>query len=199
MNVEFWNERYGGSDYFYGTEPNAFLKHVAARISPGPVLCLAEGEGRNAAYLAGLGHTVTAIDQSALGMEKARRLAASRGLHVDTMVTDLAAYSIEPGKWSGIIATFVHLPPRLRAEVHRQVVAGLKMGGVYIMEAYTPAQLAYDTGGPKDPELLMTLKALKQELSGLEIVIGREIERDVREGGGHTGRAAVVQVLAERK
>jgi hypothetical protein len=30
------------------------------------------------------------------------------------------------------------------------------------------------------------------------LLIGREIERDVIEGDGHTGRGAVVQILARR-
>ena len=78
------------------------------------------------------------------------------------------------------------------------MVAGLCPGGLYALEAYTPAQLAFDTGGPKDPALLMTLAALREELAGLEFLIGREIEREVIEGSFHSGRAAVVQVLARR-
>jgi hypothetical protein len=159
---------------------------------------LAEGEGRNAVYLASLGHSVTAVDQSVQGLAKARKLAAARGVSVNTINVDLAAFSITPGSWSGVVATFAHLPPSLRREVHRQVVAGLRPGGLYLMEAYTPAQLGFDTGGPKDPALLMTLAALREELAGLELLIGREVEREVLEGSFHSGRAAVVQVLARR-
>jgi hypothetical protein len=35
-------------------------------------------------------------------------------------------------------------------------------------------------------------------LSGLKFLITRELERDVIEGDGHTGRGAVVQILARR-
>ena len=69
---------------------------------------------------------------------------------------------------------------------------------MFILEAYTPAQLAFDTGGPKSLELLMTLAGLREELAGLEMLIGREIERELIEGDGHTGRGAVVQILARR-
>jgi hypothetical protein len=55
--AEFWDQRYGTADGFvFGTAPNDFLRAVADRIPPGPVLCLAEGEGRNAVFLAGRGH-----------------------------------------------------------------------------------------------------------------------------------------------
>ena len=131
-------------------------------------------------------------------MAKARRLAAARGVEIETVLADLGNFTIEPGVWSGIVATFAHLPPATRRNVHAQTVCGLRPGGVFVLEAYTPAQLVFDTGGPKSPELLMTLAGLREELSGLELLIGREIERDVIEGDGHTGRGAVVQILARR-
>ncbi|MCX6956576.1 MAG: class I SAM-dependent methyltransferase [Verrucomicrobia bacterium] len=193
-----WDQRFAGDAYFYGREPNGFVASVAAQIPAGPVLCLAEGEGRNAVHLARLGHAVTALDQSPVGLAKANRLAAERGVALTTLATDLAQYAIAPAAWSGIVATFAHFPPPLRRAVHAQVVAGLRPGGVFVLEAYTPAQLSFGTGGPKDLELLMTLDALRAELAGLELLHACECERDVVEGIGHTGRAAVVQILARR-
>ncbi len=193
-----WDERFDVPGYVYGTEPNAFVAARAALIPAGPVLCLAEGEGRNAVYLATLGHAVTAVDQSAVGLAKATRLAAVRGVPLATVVANLANYVIEPNSWSGIVSTFAHLPPPLRRAVHAQVVTGLRPGGVFILEAYTPAQLALGTGGPKDAELCMTLDGLHSELAGLEFVIAHECERNVIEGTNHTGRGAVVQVCARR-
>lgn len=198
MDAEFWNNRYSRDDFIYGTEPNDFVAGVAARIPPGPVLCLAEGEGRNAVWLASRGHAVTAVDQSEVALGKAQKLAAARDVKIETVVADLAAYRIEPGAWVGIVATWAHLPPPLRRSVHGQVAAGLRPGGIFVLEAYTPAQLAHDTGGPRSVELLMTAAQLREELGGLEFEVLREIERDVIEGGGHTGRGAVVQVLARR-
>lgn len=198
MDAAFWNERFAGADYVYGEAPNAFVAESAPKIPAGPVLCLAEGEGRNAVYLAAHGHRVTAVDQSEVGMAKARRLAASRGVTIETAVADLENFPIARGAWAGIVATFAHFPSALRRRVHQEVVTGLQPGGVFILEAYTPAQLALGTGGPKSPELLMTLAALRDELAGLELLVGREVERDVCEGGCHTGRGAVVQILARR-
>lgn len=198
MKPDTWNSRYLAEGYFYGTEPNAFVKEVALQIPAGAVLCLAEGEGRNAVYLAGLGHEVTAVDQSDVGLAKAERLAQGNGVRLRTVVADLENFVIEPGGWSGIVSIFGHLPPVLRAKVYRAAVAGLKPGGIFVLEAYTPAQLAFGTGGPKDVALLPTLADLRRELVGLDFLIGRELEREVVEGQGHTGRAAVVQVLARR-
>ena len=198
MDADFWNQRYAGEEYAYGTAPNDFVAEVAARIPAGPVLCLAEGEGRNAVHLAERGHAVTAVDQSEVALTKARKLAAARGATVETVTADLSGYRILPEAWAGIVATWAHLPPAVRREVHAQVVRGLQHGGLFILEAYTPAQLAHQTGGPRSVELLMTAAQLREELMGLEFEVLREVERDVREGTAHTGRAAVVQVLARR-
>lgn len=199
MDPSFWNSRYSASHYCYGTEPNAFVAECAPQLPPGPVLCLGEGEGRNAVFLARRGHSVTAVDQSAVGLTKANQLAARHGVVLTTVVADLAAYSITAQAWSAVVATFVHLPPPLRASVHRAVVAGLRPGGMFVLEAYTPDQIRHGTGGPVNtPELLMTLPALRRELDGLEFIVACEREREVREGTGHTGRGAVVQILARR-
>jgi len=198
MDATFWDDRYAAEEYAYGLDPNAFVAEMAMYIPDGPVLCLAEGEGRNAVYIAKSGHRVTAVDQSAMGLNKALRLAEANGAVIETIHADLEAYQIMPGAWAGIVATFAHLPPPLRRRVHAAVVQGLKPGGVFILEAYTPAQLALGTGGPKVPELLMTLNSLREELSGLEFIVAREIERDVTEGSFHQGRGAVVQILARR-
>jgi len=195
---EFWQRRYAEAGYAYGTEPNGFLVEVAARIPPGPVLCLAEGEGRNAVWLAGRGHAVTAVDASAAGLAKTEDLARAQSVRVATIAADLASFTIEPGAWSGIVAIFAHLPPQLRRSTHQAAALGLMPGGVFVLEAFTPRQLALGTGGPQKPELLYTLEELREDLAGLEIEIGGEVARNVVEGRYHTGRAAVVQVLARR-
>jgi hypothetical protein len=192
-----WDERYATDDYFYGTQPNDFLRAWCPEIRRGgDVLCLAEGEGRNAVFLAGQGFHPLAVDQSPVGLGKAAKLASAQGVHIDTVVADLAAYRIEAGRWDGIVSIWCHLPGALRAAVHRQVVAGLRAGGVFLLEAYTPAQLAYGTGGPKDADLLPTLAGLRKELAGLEFVHAEERERVIHEGAGHDGLSAVVQVVA---
>ncbi len=194
-----WDERYSQSEYVYGTEPNVFLAEAAARIPRGPVLSLGEGEGRNAAYLASLGHQVTAVDQSEVGLAKAKRLAAERGLTIETMPADLADFPIQSGAWAGIVSIFCHLPRRIRVPLYAAAVRGLQPGGVFVLEAYTPQQIGRGTGGPQDPDMLVSLADLTAELAGLDFIHARELEREVREGAYHTGVASVVQVIGVRK
>ena len=73
-----WNQRYAEPGYAYGTEPNDFLRSVVDRIPAGPVLCIAEGQGRNAVFLAERGHLVTAVDIADQGMAKAGAGAMAR-------------------------------------------------------------------------------------------------------------------------
>lgn len=191
-----WDQRYAGPGYRYGTEPNAFLREVAARIPKGPVLCLADGEGRNGVFLAGRRHRVLSVDLSRLGLGKARRLAAERRVTIATLVADLGSFAIAPSAWSGIVSIWAHVLPDVRRRLHRAVVAGLAPGGALVLESYTPGQLARGTGGPPDAERMMTLAGLREELAGLRFEIGRELVREVREGDLHQGESEVVQVLA---
>jgi SAM-dependent methyltransferase len=195
-----WDEKYGAPRFYYGTDPNEFLRERCAAIpAGGDVLCLAEGEGRNAVFLAQQGFRVVAVDQSPVGLGKAETLAAERGVTLETVVADLADYHIEAECWDGIVSIWCHLPPPLRVAVHRQAVAGLRRGGAFLLEAYTPAQLRYGTGGPKSIDLLPTLAELRGELAGLDLVHAVERERDVHEGQGHTGRSAVVDIVAVKR
>jgi 2-polyprenyl-3-methyl-5-hydroxy-6-metoxy-1,4-benzoquinol methylase len=194
-----WDQRYSEPDYAFGTEPNDFLRAMADRLPRGRLLSLGEGEGRNAVWLAGQGFSVTAVDSSAVGLDKARHLAAERGVQIATCHADLAEFQIEPDAWDAVVSIFCHLPPALRRQVHRRVVQGLREGGMLLLEAYTPRQLAFGTGGPPVAELTMDLAGLRNELAGLELFHAEELEREVREGRYHTGHAAVVQVAGVRR
>jgi len=190
-----WDDRYNVSNYVYGTDPNDYLVEVVDRIPKGPVLCLAEGEGRNAVHLAGRGYEVTAVDSSSVGLEKARKLAGERSVKIETVHADLADFDIGVERWTGIVSIFCHLPKELRAVVCRRCVEGLKPGGALVMEAYTPRQLAYGTGGPQSVELLVDPEDVKKELSGLRLERAVEKVREINEGHYHRGMGAVVQIL----
>lgn len=191
-----WDERYATDEYVYGREPNDFLVEMADRLPRGRALCLGEGEGRNAVFLAQRGFTVTAVDSSGVALTKARRLAAELGVDIETVQADLGDFSLDPGQWDLILSIFCHLPPPLRATVHRRSAAGLRPGGAFLLEAYRVDQLALGTGGPPTAELMMDLATLRRELPALRFIHARETVRDIREGRFHSGAGAVVQVLA---
>lgn len=196
---QMWDARYGAADFAYGTAPNDFIAAQAGALpAGGPVLCLAAGEGRNAVFLAERGHAITGMDLSAVGLEKAQRLAAERGVAITTAVANLAEYDLGHGQWAGIVSVFCHLPSPLRADVHRRVVEALAPGGVFLLEAYSPAQLKHGTGGPPMLPMLYPLEAVQAELAGLEWVLAREVEREVHEGEHHKGLSAVIQLVGRK-
>jgi len=195
----FWNPRFAGEQYAYGSAPNDFLKAQAGRLAAGSrVLSLGEGEGRNAIHLASLGHDVTAVDAAHTGLIKLLQRAARESLTITATLADLADYAIPPAHWHAIVSIFCHLPPALRRTVLRDCVRGLAPGGLFILEGYTPRQLGFGTGGPKDVALLLEPDDIRAELDGLELLHFAEVQREVVEGSLHTGMAAVLQVVARK-
>jgi SAM-dependent methyltransferase len=194
-----WDQRYAEPGFAYGTEPNDFLREQAPRLAPASeVLCLAEGEGRNAVFLASLGHRVHGVDLSSVGLAKAQALAASRGVAITTELADLSRYDLGVGRWDAIVSIWAHMPPDARVSLHAGAVRGLRPGGLFVLEAYTLEQLRHGTGGPRDPALLMSAAQLRVELAGLEPLVAREVERTITEGPYHQGTSATVQYLARK-
>lgn len=194
-----WNERYDTQEYVYGKSPNTFLHGSIKHLTPGgKILCVAEGEGRNAVYLATLGYQVTAVDSSSVGLAKAQKLARENNVSLTTVVADLGDFPVETEAWDGVVSIFAHLPEALRAELHNRIAKGLKPGGMLILEAYTPQQIELGTGGPPNAAMTMSLEKLESELPGLEFIHAVELEREVLEGSLHTGLGAVVQLIAKK-
>jgi len=191
-----WDERYSAEEYAYGTNPNNFLEANVSSIPKGKVLSLAEGEGRNAVFLAKQGYSVTAVDSSLVGLNKARKLAEENGVIVEFIHTDLAEYDLGENKWDGIVSIFCPLPSSIRKQLHKKVEAALRRNGVFMLEAYTPAQLKYGTGGGNSVDVMQSKESLSLELAGLKFKHLIELERDVVEGIYHTGIGAVVQAIA---
>jgi SAM-dependent methyltransferase len=192
--VPFWDERYSGEGFAYGTQPNRWLEGQAGVIRPGGrVLSLGEGEGRNAVWLAEQGFSVDAVDASAVGLEKAQELAARRGVRIRTQVDDLATYRPEPGAYDALVLVFVHLPPTIRSLVHAAGARALRPGGVLIIEAFTPLQLGRPSGGPRQADLLYEVATVRSDFPGVDWLVLEEAEVELDEGPFHRGTAAVVR------
>jgi SAM-dependent methyltransferase len=190
-----WDERYSVDQYIYGKSPNTFLRDNVSSIPKGRVLSIAEGEGRNAVFLAQQGYLVTAVDASGVGLQKARKLAAEHGVEIEFIHADLVSYDLGQEQWDGIVAIFCPLPSAARRQLYKRLPASLRPGGVFLLEAYTPDQLRHGTGGGTDVDVMQTATSVREELPGLEFSHLVELERDIREGIYHTGISAVVQAI----
>jgi cyclopropane fatty-acyl-phospholipid synthase-like methyltransferase len=192
-----WNERYDSNEFAYGTEPNSFLAENA-KLLTGPVLSLAEGEGRNAVFLASLGLDVLGVDGSEVGLAKAQKLAESKGVSIRTEVADLATYVPPTNHYGSVVSISAHLPSDVRRRLYPLVMQSLKPGGIVLLESYSKSQLSRNTGGPKDLDMLLTAEDIVKEFPDCEVILCQETEREVVEGEFHTGLASVVQFISRK-
>lgn len=194
-----WHERFSAEEYVYGKEPNAFVVEAAKDLPKGKVLCIAEGEGRNAVYLSSLGHDVTAWDYAQAGLDKTQQLANEKGVTVETELHDLADVEWKSEQWDAIVHIFGHLPPDVMERTMAGVQQSLKVGGFYVSELYTKEQLRYGTGGPRDAAMLADPANILQKFNGYFIkhfYVG-EVTRE--EGRLHTGQAHVMQCIFQKR
>ncbi len=201
-----WNLRYrdAGEDYLFGTEPNRFLAHRVELLRNGHnALCVADGEGRNSVWLAEQGLDVTAIEISAVAVEKARRLAAGRGVNIAFEVADMLAADWPPppmhGLYDWVIGIFIQFTG---SEERQRQFAAMKQltrrGGRILLQGYTPKQLDYGTGGPGVLENLYTPEILRASFGDWLIEELTEYEEDISEGRGHSGRSALIGIVARK-
>jgi SAM-dependent methyltransferase len=195
----FWDEKFGGNDYLYGTRPNSFLMSRATLFSPGMRAAVpGDGEGRNGVWLAERGLDVLSVDSSAVGQAKARALAAERGVPYRTELADLTLWDWPRETFDAVVSVFCHLHRDHRQRVHRAMLDALKPGGIVVMEAFRPEQLSYRSGGPKDPDMLFSVAALAEDFAGAEFVHCVEALDSLDEGPLHRGPAATLQVVVRK-
>jgi SAM-dependent methyltransferase len=197
-----WSARYRdvGDEYLFGTMPNKFLAAQAERFGAGVnVLSVADGEGRNAAWLAEQGCRVTATEISPVALEKAAKLARARHVAVDFLQADILNWEWPIEAYDAVVGIFIQFATP--AERPRQL-AGMKQavkpGGLLLLQGYTPKQLEFRTGGPSAVENLYTEALLRDVFADWEIVLLREHEDTIEEGTAHAGRSALIDLVARK-
>ena len=198
----FWSARYrdAGEDYLFGTAPNKFLATQAERFGAGmSVLSVADGEGRNAVWLAEQGCQVSATEISPVALEKAAKLAKGRHVEVDWLQADILNWEWPLEAYDAVVGIFVQFATP--AERPRQIGGmkqAVKPGGLLFLQGYTPKQLEFRTGGPSAVENLYTEAMLRELFSDWEIVSLREHEDTIEEGTAHVGRSALIDLVARK-
>ena len=197
-----WSTRYrdAGEDYVFGTTANRFLAAQSALLGSGrTALSVADGEGRNAVWLAEQGLRVTATEISPVALEKARKLAAGRHVEVDFGLADAVAWDYPEAAFDFVVGIFIQFAdPVQRARIFAGMARALRPGGHLIVQGYTPKQLEYRTGGPSAVENLYTAELLRTAFPGLDIVHLQEYEDVLDEGVGHKGQSALVGLVARK-
>eukprot|EP00941_MAST-03F_sp_MAST-3F-sp1_P005758 g5758.t1 len=208
-----YDKRYS-KGWAYGKKPNIFLVEMANLYFPGEdekknILSLGEGQGRNACYLAQLGHSITATDASSVGMTKTMRLADQLQVteHIRTVITDLRepCLSILNGtnKYDIIYSIFCAFEEKHRSPLYKACAKTLKPGGLFVYEGFAPRHheyRGYRALGPPQ-ERMASLDSLERDFkdSNFEILLAKETERKINEGKFHRGSGIVVQFVAQKK
>jgi cyclopropane fatty-acyl-phospholipid synthase-like methyltransferase len=198
---EFWDQRYSAPEYIFGTSPNLFLASRQHLFKPGDrVLDIACGEGRNSVWLASLGCTVLGMDVSPLALNKARQLAADRGVTVAWQEADVRSWQWQPDAFDAVVCIFIQFAdPSQRARLFSGLQTTLKLGGKLVLQGYTPKQVEYKTGGPPQAAHMYTAAMLRDAFAGLDIVHLQEHEDVLSEGTKHVGRSALIDLVAYRR
>lgn len=197
---DFWNSRYDRQDYLFGEAPNAFLAAQVDRLKPGmTALAVADGEGRNGVWLAEQGLSVTTTDIAPRAIEKALALAGRRGVALDARLADLDTWAWPKDAFDVVVAVFIQFaPPSQRDRLFRRMKAAVKPGGLILLQGYRPEQIGYGTGGPGQVENLYTEALLRDAFAEFDILQLESHDSDVSEGPGHSGRSALIDLLARR-
>jgi ubiquinone/menaquinone biosynthesis C-methylase UbiE len=198
--LERWETRFSAPGYHFGTEPNAFLKSHAHLLRPGQkALAVADGEGRNGVWLAEQGLDVTSVDFSPTAQAKAIALANERGVDVSFIRADVHDWEYPEAAFDVVVEIFTQFStPAERARKWAGMRRALKPGGLLIVQGYTPKQLDYGTGGPKEVENLYSRDLLLAVFGDFHDVQIIEEERDMHEGAAHGGMSAVIGLTARK-
>lgn len=200
--ISKWNERFLASeDYVFGKEPNAFLvRQAASRLKPGmTVLAVADGEGRNGVWLAEQGCDVWSMDSAPAASERARMLAAERGVSMHVITADATEMDWNERQFDMVVGIFFQFAnPQLRAKLFSGMKQATKSGGYLLVEGYGLKQLEYKTGGPGIPEHLYTLELMREHFGDMAIEVLEEYDAQLSEGKGHHGMSALVDLVARK-
>src|SRR5205085_3319173 len=162
-----WETRFAVPEYVFGTEPNAFLAAQKPLLPKrGRALAVADGEGRNGVWLAEQGLDVVSIDFSPSAQRKAKALAAERHVKVAFELVDVHNWNYPEAEFDVVVEIFTQFSsPAERVLKWSSMKRSLKSGGLLIIQGYTPKQLEYGTGGPKQIENLYTRAMLERAFS----------------------------------
>ena len=181
---EYWNRRYGDAELLWTAKPNRFLVAEVESMTPGRALDLACGEGRNAVWLAERGWRVTAVDFSDVGLAKAERLAASRGVEVEWILADVLDYRPPAGAFDLVAVLYLQLAAAERRLAHARAAEALAPGGTIFVVGHDLLNLTEGYGGPSEPAVLYTPEDVAGDLSGLLVERAERVRRPVPVDGG---------------
>jgi len=199
FDSKFWDERFSPEEYIYGTSPNKFFREQIDKLTPGKILLVGEGEGRNAVYAAKNGWRVDAVDYSSVARDKALRLAKISGVSIKYDVQKIQSFVPVTNFYDTAALIFVHLNPFERKALHWKIIDALAPKGIVIFEVYEKDQFGKTSGGPQNLEMLYSLDEIKSDFAELDTVLLKKENIILDEGDKHTGEASIIRYVGKKK
>lgn len=195
-----WEDRYKNSaDYLFGKDPAHILRENPwARAGATNALCVGDGEGRNAVFLAECGFEVSSFDLSPTAAQRARALAVAEDVSIDAYVSEWNDWDFSR-QFDLVVAVFVQFTgPDERPKQFADLQQATKPGGRLILHGFRPEQVELGTGGPPTAENMYTEEMLADAFKGWNILRLASYEREQTSGTAHVGNAALIDLIAER-
>lgn len=171
-------------DYVWSVDPNPVVREYVGQPTPDRALDLGAGEGRNAVWLAAQGWRVTAVDFSAVGLEKAGRLADSLGVTIKTVPADVRVFEIAGAAWDLVLLSFPHVPTADQGPLVARAGRGVVASGALLLIAHDRRNLTDGWGGPQDPDLPYTVEGVVAHLGDLVPEVAGVNRREVATDSG---------------
>jgi len=124
------------------------------------------------------------MDFSAVALDKARRLAADRGVTVEWVNADVRDWDPAPASYDLVVVLYLHLPAEQRRAVHARAASALAPGATMLVVGHDLANLAGGHGGPQDPAVLFTPADVAADLADLDVVRAESVRRPVTTDAG---------------
>ena len=198
MDRDDWNRRYAEKELVWSIEPNRFLVEETADLPPGRALDLAAGEGRNAIWLAEKGWRVDAVDFSETGLEKARRLAAARGVEIGWVLADVLEHEPPARAYDLVILFYLQIPWDEMRRAIGKAAGAVAPGGTFLLVGHDRTNLDDGWGGPKSPAVLYTPDQVAGELGDMTLCeAARRLRPTETEDGPQTAIDCLVRARAQ--
>lgn len=193
-----WNDRYGGSDFLFGKEPNEYLKSKLDTLISGNLFLPGDGEGRNGVYAAENGWIVTSADFSKVAIERAKIFASSKNVEINFTFTDLINDELPQSKFDVLGISFLHFNGNNKKIVHNKLSKSLKVGGIVILECFSTDQVKLNSGGPRKKDSLYSKEELQKYYTNFEFIELEEKKIQLNESDAHRGDAYIVRMFARK-
>ncbi|PIQ08956.1 MAG: SAM-dependent methyltransferase [Ignavibacteriales bacterium CG18_big_fil_WC_8_21_14_2_50_31_20] len=193
-----WNERYGGSDFLFGREPNAYFKCKLENLHIGKLYLPGDGEGRNAVYAAQKGWDVYTVDFSEVAISRAKEFAEEKNVKINIGFTNLISDKLPQNEFDVLGVSFLHFNDENKKIVHTKLKESIKIGGYVILECFSEEQIKLNSGGPRKKDSLYNIEELKKYYTNFEFIELKETKIVLDESEAHRGDAFVVRMFARK-